>query len=126
MDADTEGLAVGVEDRAEDRVGVEDLTGGATGFVESKVARELGVEDLEDLVVEGNVDRPVGVADLRGAVFVPPDGEGFLLPILEEFNMDGNVGCLDAILLFEAGSNWIFASCSIQPHDNISLQILIF
>lgn len=51
MEAGIEGLTVGVEDRAEDLVGVEDLTGGATGFVESKVAREFGVEDLEDLVV---------------------------------------------------------------------------
>lgn len=123
METGTEGLAVSVEDRAEDLVGVEDLTGGTTGFVESKVACELGVEDLEGLVVEGNVDRPVGVADLRGAFVVPPDSEGFLLPILEEFNVDGKVGCLDAVLLFEAGSNWTFASCS---HNNISLQILIF
>lgn len=40
LEAGKEGLAVGVEDRAVDLVGVEDLTAGATALVEGKVARE--------------------------------------------------------------------------------------
>lgn len=104
LEAGREGLAVGVEDRAVDLVGVEDLTGGATFLVEGKEARELGVDDLEGLVVIGNVDRPVGVADLRVTVLGPSDDEGLLLPVVEEFNSEGKVEFLDAIFLLEAGS----------------------
>ena len=92
--------------------GVEDLTGGATGLADAKVVRDLGVEDLDGLVDEGNVVRPVGVEDLRGAAVGPLDGEGLLLLVLEEFGRDGNVDCLDAILLSEAVSNCLFASCT--------------
>lgn len=77
------------------------------------MVREFGVEDLDGLVDEGNVGRPVGVADLRGAAVCSLDGEDLLLLILEEeFGRDGNVGCLDAFWLSEAGSNLMFASCS--------------
>lgn len=110
--AGTEGLPVGVEERAVGLEGVEDLTGGATGLADGKVVRELGVEDLDGLVDEGNVVRPVGVEDLRGAAVGPLDGEGLLLLVLEEFGRDGNVDCLDAILLSEAVSNCLFASCT--------------
>lgn len=112
LEAGTEGLAVGVEERAMDLEGVEDLTVGAMALTDDKVAREFGVEDLEGLVDEGNEDRPVGVADLRGAAAGPPDDEGLLLPILEEFRPDVNVGCLDATLPLEVGSGLMFASCS--------------
>lgn len=67
-----------------DLVGVDDLTGGAVGFVEVKVAREVGVEGLEDLVDEGNVDLPDGVEDLEVTGVRPPDDEGLLLPLVEE------------------------------------------
>lgn len=46
-------------------VGVDDLTGGATGLAEDTVARDVGVEDLEYLVVEGNAGLPDGVTDLE-------------------------------------------------------------
>lgn len=78
MEAVKEGLVVGVEAREVDLVGADDFTGGAVGFVEVKVAREVGVEGLEDLFVEGNVDLPDGVEDLEVA------GEGLLLPLVEE------------------------------------------
>lgn len=113
MEPGTEGLAVGVEDRAEDLVGVEDLTGGATCLMEGKDGRELGVEDLEDLVIEGNVGRAVGVADLRVTGFWPSDDEGLLFPIaVEDFSSEFKVGFLEAVVLLEAGSTWIFAGCS--------------
>lgn len=85
--AGTEGLAVGVDERARGLVGVEDLTTGlmegcvarkvgveALGFaiVVGNVAREVGVEALEGFVLAGNVDRPIGVADLEAADFIPP------------------------------------------------------
>lgn len=61
-----------------DLVGVDDLTGGAIDFAEGKVAREVGVEGLEDLVVEGNVGLPDGVEDL--------DDEGLLPPLVQELS----------------------------------------
>lgn len=67
-----------------DRVGVDDLTGGAVDFADVKVALEVGVEGLEDLVVEGNVALPDGVEDLEEAEVGPPDDEGLLLPLVEE------------------------------------------
>lgn len=108
---------VGVEERAEDLVGVDDLTGGATFLVEGTEARELSVKDLEGLVVEGNVGRAVGVADLRVAGFGPSDDEGLLFPLVEDFNSEFNVGFLDAIVFLEAGSTWIFDGCS-PSHGN--------
>ena len=67
-----------------DLVGVDDLTGGAVGFADVKVALEEGVEGLEDLVVEGNVGLPEGVKDLKVAEAGPPEDEGLLLPVMEE------------------------------------------
>lgn len=67
-----------------DRIGVDDLTGGAVDFADVKVALEVGVEGLEDLVVEGNVGLPDGVEDLEVAAVGPPDDEGLLLPFVEE------------------------------------------
>lgn len=82
-----EGLVVvGVEDLAVDLVGVDDLAGGAVDFADVKVALEVGVEGLEDLVVEGIVDLPDGVEDLEVAEVGPPDEEGLLLPFVEEPN----------------------------------------
>lgn len=118
LGAATVGLAVGVEDRAVDLVGVEDLTvgvedlavgiedltAGAAGLQEGKVALEVGVEDLEGLAVVVKVGRPVGVAALVVEVR-PPDDDGLLLPGPEEFSPDGTVGFLDTTLLLEAGSS---------------------
>lgn len=67
-----------------DLVGVDDLTGGAVDFADGKVALEVGVDGLEDLVVEGNVGLPDGVEDLEVAGVRPPDDEGLLLPFVEE------------------------------------------
>lgn len=103
--AGTEGLAVGVDERAIGLVGVEDLTTGlmkgcvvrevgveALGFaVVGNVALEVGVEALEGFVLAGNVDRPVGVADLQGvadleaADFSPPVEDGRLFAAMEAF-----------------------------------------
>lgn len=123
-------LGVGVEDLAVDLVGVEDLAG-TVGLVEVKVAREVGVEDLEGLDVlptegldvavdedlgaevntgldaELRVGRRVGVADL---VPGPPDEEGLLPPPLDIFNPGDIADCLDAKLLLEVDSSWTFAS----------------
>lgn len=114
LTAGKECLAVGVEDRAADLVGVEDLAAGATTLVEGKMPREEGVVDLEGFVVEGNVGRPVGVAGREVADVSPPDNEGLFLPLLEEFCPDGEVGCLGAMLLLEGGSAWILASLDFR------------
>lgn len=122
LDGGTEGLEVGVEDLAVDLDGVEDLAGTVVGFVaeavglavemvglvaetadfdESKVAREVGVEDLEGLAAKVNVGRPVGVA---GRDPGPPDEEGRRIPAPEEFNPGEEADCLDAKLPLVAGS----------------------
>lgn len=105
------GLAVGVEERAVDLLGVEDLTVGvedltaeATGLEEGKVALEVGVKGLEGLAVVVKVGCLVGVAALVAEVR-PPDDDGLLLAIPEEFSLDGTVGSLDATALLEAGSS---------------------
>lgn len=105
------GLAVGVEDRPVDLVGVEDLTAGPAGLEEGRVDREVGVEGLEDLAVVVKVGRPVGVAALA-LDDRPPDDGCLLSPGMEEFAPDCKVGFLDTTLLFDAGSSWIFASCN--------------
>jgi hypothetical protein len=64
-----------------DLVGVDDLTGGAADFVEVNVDREVGVDGLEDLVVEGNVGLPDGVEDLEVAGDGPRDDEILLVPL---------------------------------------------
>lgn len=69
-------------------MGVDDLTGGAVDFVEVNVAREVGVEGLEDFVVEGNVGLPDGVEDLEVAGDGPRDEEILLLPLAEEPKLD--------------------------------------
>lgn len=117
LEVGKEGLAVGVEDLAVDLVGVEDLTTGGVedleGFVlEGNVGCEAGVEDLEGFVLEGNVGRPVGVAGLEVADVSPADDGGLLLPLLEEFCLEGEVGCLGTIILLEAGSSWTLSSCN--------------
>lgn len=75
---------VGVEALGADLVGVDDLTGGAVDLVEAIVAREVGVDGLEDLVVEGNVGLPEGVEDLEVAGDGPRDDEILLLLLVEE------------------------------------------
>ena len=85
LEAGKEGLAVGVEERAVDLVGVDDLAVEAAGFVEGKVARDEGVEDLEGFVPVVRVGRPVCVAGLL-ADFGPPEEDGLLLRVLEEFS----------------------------------------
>lgn len=104
LEAGNEGLAVGVEERAVDLVGVEDLAVEAAGFVEGKVARDVGVEDLVGLVAVGRVGRPVGVAGLL-ADFGPPEDDGLLLRFVEEFSPADKVCCFGARVLFEAGSS---------------------
>jgi len=106
-----EGLVVvGVEDLEVDLVGVEDLTGGIDDFADAKVALEVGVEGLEDLAVEGNVGLPEGVEDLEVAEVGAPDDEG-LLPDVKEPIPGIDAWCLETILLLEAGSAWILATC---------------
>lgn len=117
LEVGKEGLAVGVEDRAVDLVGVEDLTIGGVedleGFIlEGNVGCETGVEDLEGFVLEGNVGRPVGVAGLEVADVSPIDDDDLLLPLLEEFCLERKVGCLGTIILLEAGSSWTLSSCN--------------
>lgn len=126
-------LGVGVEDLAVDLVGVEDLAG-TVGLVVVKVAREVGVEDLEGLDVlptegldvagdeglraelntgldtEFRVGRRVGVADL---VPGPPDEEGLLPPLLDIFNPGDEADCLDAKLL-AVDSSSTFASLDFK------------
>lgn len=87
LEAGAEGLAVGVEERAVDLVGVEDLNTGAVGLVlEGKLDREVGVEGLEDLVDAVKVGRPVGVAGLQLVDVGPLVVDGFLLPALEKLS----------------------------------------
>lgn len=69
MDVGTEGLAIGVEERALDRTeDVEDLTGRVDLVDEGMVERVVGVEDLAGRVdlAKGMVERGVGVEDLTG------------------------------------------------------------
>lgn len=115
LEVSKEGLAVGVEDRAVDLLGVEDLTTGGVedleGLVlEGNVGCETGVEDLEGFVLEDNVGRPVGVAGLEVADVSPTDDDGLLLPLLEEFCLEGKVGSLRTIILLEVGSSWTLSS----------------
>lgn len=114
LEAVTDGLVVGVEERAVDLVGVEDLTGGAVSFVEGNVAREVGVEGLEDFDVAGKVGLPVGVAGLLAVDFGPPDDNGLLFPALEEFSPEDIAGCLAASLLLEAGCGWRLGSLDFR------------
>lgn len=72
------------------------------------MAREVGVDGLEDLEV--NVERPVGVTDLdpppgvAGLDAGPPADEGRLIPETEEVNPVDAADCLAIKLLFTAGS----------------------
>lgn len=86
LGAATEGLAVGVEARGADLVlvGVAVLAGGAAGLAEFNVARDVGVEDLDGLFVEGNFGLPDGVTDLEVAEVGPPDDKGLLLLVVVE------------------------------------------
>lgn len=88
FEAVTVGLAVGVDERAVDLVGVEDLTGAVVGLEEGKVAREVGVEDLEGLVIVVKVGLAVGVAALVPDD-IPPDDFGLLLIVMDGFAPDG-------------------------------------
>lgn len=131
-----EGLAVGVEERAIDLVGVEDLAEGAgfvegkearevgvddlaeegAGFVEGKVAREVGVDDLEGLVAAGKVDLLVGVEGLL-ADFGTPEDDGLLLLtllVLEEFCAIGKGPCFGDSVFLGAGSSGRFSSLDFR------------
>lgn len=48
------------------------------------MAREVGVDGLDDLVIEGNVGLADGVEDLEGAGDGPRDDEILLLLFVEE------------------------------------------
>jgi len=109
-----EGLEVGVEALEPDLVGVDDLTGGAVDFVEVNVAREVGVEGLEDFIVEGNVCPPDGVEGLDVAGDGPLDEEILLLPLVEEQKLDIDEWCLETTLLLELGSIWILFTCNTR------------
>lgn len=76
-------------------------------FVEDKVAREVGVDDLAGLDAEVNEERPVGVEGLDPG---PPEDEGLRSPALEEFSPGEEGCCLDTKLFLTAGSGWGFAS----------------
>lgn len=152
FDAGIVDLVVGVEDLAVDLVvGVEDLEGtvglvegvgvedlgGTVGLAEGKVAREVGVADLEGLDVVVDVALDVAVNDglepvvsvcLGAEVMValdvalkvgrpvgvegldPPEEEGLRSPALEVVNPGDEVDCLDGKLLLTTGSVWGFAS----------------
>lgn len=102
-------LSVGVDDRTVLFAGVEDLIAGAETLA---LTREFGVADLEGFVLLVNVGREVGVADLE-AVAAEAFEEGFLLLAHEEFSsLDCKFGCLDAMLLTELDSSWMFTSCN--------------
>ncbi|TQD75964.1 hypothetical protein C1H46_038497 [Malus baccata] len=88
-------------------VGTVDLGAEFMDLFNGKVAREVGVDDLEGLGAEGNVGRPVGVAGLDPG---PPDDEGLRVPELEELSPGEEVDCLDTKLLLAAGSGWGFAN----------------
>lgn len=76
------------------------------------LTREVGVADLEGFVVLDNVGREVGVADLE-AVAEEAFDDGFLLVAHAEFSCpDCKFGCLDAMLLTELHSSWMFTSCN--------------
>lgn len=106
LEAVADDLVVGVEERAVDLLGVEGLTGGAVSFVEGNVAREVGVEGLEDFDVAGKVGLPVGVAGLLTVDFGPPDDKGLLFPVPEEFSAEDITDCLVESLILEAGCGW--------------------
>jgi len=120
LDGGIEGLAVGVEDRV-DLDGVEDLAGTVdfivevvdlaaetvglaaeiVGLDEDRVAREVGVDDLEGLEPVVSVGRPVGVEGLDPG---PPDDEGLRIAAPEEFNPGEEAGFLDTKLPLRTGS----------------------
>lgn len=80
--------------------------------VEETVARDVGVEGLEDFELVVSVDDlPVGVAGLDPG---PPDDEGLRVGPLEELNPGEEVGCLDVRWFLDAGSLDEFASYDIQ------------
>lgn len=110
LGAVNEGFEVGVDALEVDLVGVDDLIDGAVDLVEVKAAREVGVEGLEDLVIEGNVGLPDGVEDLEVAGVGFADDEILLLPLVEEPNPDIAAWCLDTTLFFDIGSVWILAT----------------
>lgn len=92
VDADTVDRELVIEDRV----------------VEETVAREVGVEGLEDFELVVSVDDlPVGVAGLDPG---PPDDEGLRLGPLEELNPGEEVCCLDVRWFLAAGSVEEFAS----------------
>lgn len=87
--------------------------------VEETVAREVGVEGLEDFELVVSVDDlPVGVAGLDPG---PPDDEGLRLAPLEELNPGEEVGCLDVRWFLAAGSVEEFASYN---KDNLKVIIM--
>lgn len=95
-DASIDGLPVGVDERALDFVGVEDLLGGATILLEGTDAvLEEGVEDLKGFTDAGNVGRPVGVAGLATDP-PPPDDDDLLGPALADLLCLHEVTSLDA------------------------------
>ncbi|GJV80828.1 hypothetical protein Tco_1516698 [Tanacetum coccineum] len=106
--ATMEGRAVGVEDLEDDfeaegskegrEVGVMDLFEGATGLVAAKVARDVGVDDLDGFVVEDKVGRAVGVADLGTVDEAFLDGDGRLMVLLEDFTPLEDVESLSVVL----------------------------
>lgn len=82
-----------------------------------KVARDVGVEDLEGLDVIVVVGRPVGVAGLDPG---PPDEEGLRSPVLEAFKPGEEVDCLDTKLFLPEASGWGFAS---YKHRNTTFSV---
>lgn len=107
-DASIEGLPVGVEERAVDLVGVEDLLWGTTILLEgTDVVLEEGVEDFKGFTDAGNVGRPVGVAGLATDP-PPPDDDDLLGPALADLL------CLDKVTSLDADSKEGSASCNIK------------
>ncbi|KAF1889209.1 hypothetical protein Lal_00024531 [Lupinus albus] len=111
--AETAGLAAETAGLAAETVGLAAETAGlvveAVVFivatmvlVEGKVAREVGVEGLNDFEAVFNIERPVGVAGLDPEFI---EGGPLLFPLLEEPNPGKEAGCLDTELLLPVGSD---------------------
>jgi len=87
-------------------------------LVEDNVARDVGVDGLEDLD-DVKVEQPVGVAGrdaeppgVTGLDPGLPDDEGLCIPEPEEVNPTNADSCFGTKLLFTVVSVWEFANCS--------------
>lgn len=99
------GVGVGVEERAVNRVGVEDLVAERpTGLVEEDRVETLeGVDDLEGLFAAGTMGLPVGVAALRLVDVREPNEDDFLLMLEEDLGSQGKLECSGSVGFLNTG-----------------------